>query len=463
VRRGAALAALAGHALVLGPGWSAPRAFGAELVERIGANAAFLARPGAVRADLEADRAAKRIEYGLPRVRERAGREAVDVLGAAQGVAFLNDLAYTPRPVFQSYAAYTPELQELNRRFFTSARAPRWVLFGSSAIDDHLPAIEDAAAFAVISRDFRVELEERGWLLLAKREPPPPVTDVGSFVVSRTARFGERLDFASLLPASATPPRVLTLRLLVEPSLAGRASTALVKSPTLALEVEDARGRRRTWRIAAGYVANDFVISPLLDTPERYRAWFHGDMELATRSVRVLAADEDRWAFDETYRFELRRADGMAPPVEPDYRARRLAAIVKPAPDAIEAAAEPEMVALRAELETLVVGTPASLRFDLQAGRHRLSAFHGLHPRLADATRPAGANFVVVLRASDGTERELARRAVQPGERPVAARFTLDFDAAAGSTLFLRSEPAQAGAPAAVNAFWALVSVDRVP
>jgi len=45
------------------------------------------------------------------------GGASIDVLGFRQDAAILNGLNYTPHPVFQSYAAYTPGLQRLNTAF----------------------------------------------------------------------------------------------------------------------------------------------------------------------------------------------------------------------------------------------------------------------------------------------------------------------------------------------------------
>jgi hypothetical protein len=460
LRRAACVAALAGHALVLSESFAAPRALFQDLAERIGAGTVFLARPLVARANLEDDLAAKRVEYGLPRVRERVGHDTIDVFGSAQGVAFLNGLEYRPRPVFQGYAAYTPELQDLNRRFFESARAPQWVLFAFSALDDHLPAIEDTAAFAVISRRYRLELEERGYLLLKRIDPTPPPSDVGSLVVSRTARCGERLDFASLMPEGSGTPRVLTLAFELRPSFLGSLGAALLKSPPLWIEVEDARGRRHTWRIVPGSVAGGFVISPLLETPEHCKSWFHGDMELGVRGVRVLAAEGDRWAFDDEFRFELRRADSLAPLADEGYEQRRLAAILRPAPDAIETSAGFEIVMLRAETEVLVVGTPASVRFDLGAGRWKLSAHCGLHPRLADPAANGAAIFRVVVRDAQGTETEIDRRRIEQDRGPRVMRLQSEFELASGGALFLRTERADPGGKEAVNAHWTLVTIE---
>ncbi len=463
LRRAACSAALMGHALVLVPGWGAPRALLHEVADRIGTGAAFVCRPGAWRAGLEADLETKRGEGSLPLVRERVGSDAIDVFGWSQGIAFLNGLHYTPRPIFQSYAACTPALQEANERFLSSERAPPWVLFGPTGVDGHLPSIEDAGAFAAISRLYRLELEERGYMLLRRIEPRDRAHDVGTAVVSKVSRIGDRIEFARQLPARGEPPRVLTLSLALRLSLLGRLQSALLKSPPVALEVEDARGRRRVFRIAPGYVERGFVVSPLLDTPERFRGWFHGEMELATRSARVLVRDEDRWAFDDDFRFELRRVDWLSPPIDPEYATRRLAAIVRPEPAAIVTVAGHEIVRLRESTEALVVGTPSSIRFDLEPGRYTLVAYCGLHPRLADPGASGDAAFRIVVRRGPGTEQEIDRRIVTSTGRIAVTRMTSTIELTRGDSVLLRAERADPLGLEAANAYWALVTLTRDP
>jgi len=132
LRRCACAAAVCGHAFVLGRGWDAPRALLRESADRIGASVIFLTQPNETRAALESDWELKRADMRLPQVCTRVGRDTVDVFGSAQGLVFANDLAYAPRPVFQSYAAYTPNLQEWNRRALAGTGAPRWILFAKS-------------------------------------------------------------------------------------------------------------------------------------------------------------------------------------------------------------------------------------------------------------------------------------------------------------------------------------------
>ncbi|HVV73299.1 MAG TPA: hypothetical protein VHI52_17640, partial [Verrucomicrobiae bacterium] len=60
----------------------------------------------------------------LSAVRSAVGHATVDSLGNNQAFAVLNQLNYHPRPVFQSYAAFTSSEMQRNEDFFLSSRAP---------------------------------------------------------------------------------------------------------------------------------------------------------------------------------------------------------------------------------------------------------------------------------------------------------------------------------------------------
>ncbi len=64
----------------------------------------------------------------------------------------VNGLLYRPRPVIQSYSAYTPSLQEINRKHFLGKRAPTYLVMNSQSIDGRnhpdldYPSLEEIAS-----------------------------------------------------------------------------------------------------------------------------------------------------------------------------------------------------------------------------------------------------------------------------------------------------------------------------
>ncbi len=102
----------------------------------------------------------------LPKVREIVGSASVDVFGPDEVYAYLNDLNYHPRPVFQSYAAYNTALMRLNEAFYLSPNAPDYVLFNLNAIPGRFPPMEDALAFRHLLINYEPVAQEDRFLLL---------------------------------------------------------------------------------------------------------------------------------------------------------------------------------------------------------------------------------------------------------------------------------------------------------
>jgi hypothetical protein len=66
----------------------------------------------------------------------RIGDAPVDVYPLASSLALANRLNWSPRLIFQSHVAYTPELDEQSARHYRSPAGPRFVLYLPQRIDD---------------------------------------------------------------------------------------------------------------------------------------------------------------------------------------------------------------------------------------------------------------------------------------------------------------------------------------
>ena len=102
--------------------------------------------------DLRRDRKLR----GKPDLPPMVGRETIDVFGHDQHEALREKLNYHPRPVFQSYIAYTAALLRQNLRFYESEDAPQFVFARLGSVDQRYPAQDDrfarGAPSAVFSR-----------------------------------------------------------------------------------------------------------------------------------------------------------------------------------------------------------------------------------------------------------------------------------------------------------------------
>jgi hypothetical protein len=72
-----------------------------------------------------------------PQIRQVIGNHTVDIYPWEISYIPANNLHWSPRPVFQSYAAYTPWLDQRNAEFFASPRAPEFILWEQHLESDY--------------------------------------------------------------------------------------------------------------------------------------------------------------------------------------------------------------------------------------------------------------------------------------------------------------------------------------
>jgi hypothetical protein len=231
-----------------------------------------------LRARYEQQREVLRQEQDLPSFRALVGTARVDLFGCTQGALLLNKFNYAPRPVFQSYAAYTEPLQRINEAYYLGAGAPEFVIVGFCPIDRHVPSSEDGLALLALLRAYRPVAAEKGYVLLRREAGPAlqPLPGPGSEVVS--LKPGEWVD----LPRDGTPydgepeevvPRRLHLH--YELSALGRLYALLLREPVLLLETQGQQAPQQ-FRLVRPVAGAGFLISPLLLEEEDYLRWYYG-------------------------------------------------------------------------------------------------------------------------------------------------------------------------------------------
>lgn len=76
--------------------------------------------------------------------------KSVDIFPWDIALVWAYDFNWSPRPVFQSYSAYTPHLDKLNAQYLSSEGAPQSILYAYKSIDRRYPIFDEPATFANI-------------------------------------------------------------------------------------------------------------------------------------------------------------------------------------------------------------------------------------------------------------------------------------------------------------------------
>ena len=176
-------------------------------------HARCLLRPGEYLQSMNSVIETNRNRARLPVLSKIIGRASVDVFGQQQIYAFLNDLNYRPRPIFQSYAACNARLMRLNEQFYLSQQAPEYVIFALAPVDRKFSTLEDARVLRHLLTNYELAGTEGGFLLLKQESSHPPKLTLAREGV---AHCGERIDLRGLGQAE------LWLEIGMKPTWLGR-------------------------------------------------------------------------------------------------------------------------------------------------------------------------------------------------------------------------------------------------
>lgn len=235
-------------------------------------------KPEAIPNAFQAGFARIRSLYPLPRL-----KGSVDVYPTNQAVALAYGWEWQPRPTLQSYAAYTPELAQLNRDHLLGSRSPQWILFAIDPIDGRLASQEDGASWPALLMLYEPVQRVTGGILLKRRLSAGQLGHLpqGEVLLHRRAELGERVE----LPGSGG---AMSLSIRVHKNLLGSFSQAAFKARSLILEVELQSGDVRKLRVISGMLVEDVIISPLVENTDEF-ALLYGDLSLlADKRVRTI-------------------------------------------------------------------------------------------------------------------------------------------------------------------------------
>jgi hypothetical protein len=99
---------------------------------------------------------------------KQAKGKTVDVFPWEVALLYAYDLEWSPRPVIQSYSAYTSLLDSLNAAHFKGNGAPNNVIFGYGTIDGRYPLFDEPATFRTILENYEI-LSPENYLIFQRR------------------------------------------------------------------------------------------------------------------------------------------------------------------------------------------------------------------------------------------------------------------------------------------------------
>ena len=385
----------------------------ADGTRRVRANLAILRAPFAYRAKLRAAEAQQAAADALPGIQARVGGAAVDLFPYESALVLRNGLNWRPRPVFQSYCAYTPFLEHANATFLASPRAPEYVIFDFKPLDKRVPALEDGEALVQLFHNYQPVFTEKGFLLFRRRQGPPsePTRDA-RVVCRRSVRLGQEV---SVEGAGDLPER---LSLDVRYSSQGNLRRLLHKLPPLFILLRTANGIVWNYRLVPDMARGGFLINPLLTTNLDATRLYGGPA--ADRVVSFCVhTDPAALAY---YKHEVGMTLESLPELVPARMGPgELGNVQYPDFPTRPQDARSRLFVRPAEYEgrsVLLVHPEGELEFAVPAGSRQVSGQFGILPVAYERGDTDGVLFTVEYRPEQGAPEVLYQRFLDPAREP---------------------------------------------
>jgi hypothetical protein len=172
-------------------------------------------------------------------------------------VLFANRVEWRPRPVFQSYVAYTPSLLRLNADSYLAPGAPVNVLFAVEPWSNRYPNLDDALMWPILLTRFDI-VDVRGQYLLLK---PTRAREYRLHSLREVdARLGEDVG----VPLGGSD--LIWVSIDVQPSILGYLNAILFKPPPIFLETSMLTGEQEVYRLPRSMARTGFLLSPAVAT-----------------------------------------------------------------------------------------------------------------------------------------------------------------------------------------------------
>jgi len=196
-----------------------------------------------------------------------------------------SDNTWSPRPVIQSYAAFTPKLAQMNEAHLTGANAPNNIIFKYQTIDNRYPSLDDGLSWPTILNNYQPVNNDNGFLYLKQKRThnlPTKKTEVYTL----TGKIGEEVT----VPDTT---QMLFAEFDLKQTLLGSFTTSMYQPDPLDLYITLTDGRQLKYRLISGMAKAGFILSPLIESNEEFASLFTDKNALKNKRIKSFKVSSD--------------------------------------------------------------------------------------------------------------------------------------------------------------------------
>lgn len=239
--------------------------------------------------------AAIRAETNLPTL-----SGPTDVYSYNQSGLLAANNPWQPRPVLQSYAAYSPDLAEANRLHLLGERRPDNLIFRIQPIDRRFPSLEDGPSWRVILSGY-TPAGMSGDSLILRRDTVEAAHALPIWEPASTHELGETVVVAP------TQEHVFA-RLQMNLTPWGRLRNLVFKPGQLRIKLKTEDQVEHTYRFIAAMAQSEFLLSPLVETNAEFSLLYGPSHAPVGRKVQSFSITDQSWPPSWEARYTLQQA-----------------------------------------------------------------------------------------------------------------------------------------------------------
>ncbi len=188
---------------------------------------------------------------------------SVDIFPWDQAILLANNLDYNPRPIFQSYSVYTPNLIKKNIEHLNSSEAADYLLFDIKTIGGRYPTLDDGALWPTIWRNYDPVGYSSGFLVLDRRSLPRKIS------LNEISKASSEMGQYVILPEVHRP---IWTKMKIHMSPLGKLLTLAFKQSILKIEVTFNSGRSEIKSLVPSMASEGFLLSPYITEEKEFAA-----------------------------------------------------------------------------------------------------------------------------------------------------------------------------------------------
>ncbi|MFN0188320.1 MAG: hypothetical protein ACKVQV_06425, partial [Bacteroidia bacterium] len=191
---------------------------------------------------------------------------------------YFNSLNYNPRPVIQSYSAYSGFLDSLNFKKYTSASSPDFILYSLGTIDDRYGFFDESWTRLAMLNNYEPIGSFDNQIVLSKVKNPQPL------IKGRTKIVKSKLGADIVI----TPSNSLQLTsVVINYNFVGKLRRFFFKPPALTMTITLENEEEYTYKAITTILKGGAIINKYIDSNDELEIFMNSKGELNTNISKI--------------------------------------------------------------------------------------------------------------------------------------------------------------------------------